>query len=138
MDPELERAPGRAAAQDLLDEKLAEWTRAFDDYELFHRLQRAGVPAAPVLEASRLLDDPHVQARNLLQPQELEDDIGVYRYPGPLYEFPESPGGIRRPPVAMGQDNDYVYKELLGIDEQEYQRLVGAGHIARAFHESVP
>ena len=136
--PELDTAPGRAASQDLLDSKLAEWTHGFDDYELFHRLQQAGVPAAPVLEASRLLHDPHVKARNLLQPAELPDDIGTYQYPAPMYEFPAAAGGIRRPPVAFGQDNEYVYRQLLGVDEQEYQRLVEAGHIADTFSDSVP
>ena len=135
---ELATAAGRAAAQDLLDENLAEWTAQFDDYELFHRLQAAGIPAAPVLEASRLRDDPHVQARKLFQPQELEDDIGVYEYPVPMYELPESPSGIRRPPVAMGQDNEYVYKELLGVSDAEYEQLREAGHIATRFADSVP
>jgi crotonobetainyl-CoA:carnitine CoA-transferase CaiB-like acyl-CoA transferase len=138
MAPEFETAQGRAAGQDLLDEKLAQWTSGFDDYELFHRLQGAGIAAAPVLEASRVLDDPHVEARGLYQPQQLEDDIGVYRYPVPLYEFPETPSGIRRAPVAMGQDNEYVYKELLGISDDEYQRLTDAGHIASKFSDELP
>jgi crotonobetainyl-CoA:carnitine CoA-transferase CaiB-like acyl-CoA transferase len=137
--PELQTAAGRAANQDLLDERIAEWTKDFDDYELFHRLQAAGVPAAPVLEASRVLDDPHVQAHNLYQPQRLVvDDIGEYRYPRPIYEFPESPGGIRRPPVAFGQDNDYVYRELLKVSDEEYDRLVAEGHIATMFDPSIP
>jgi benzylsuccinate CoA-transferase BbsF subunit len=138
MAAELETAGGRAAQQDLLDEKLAEWTQGFDDYELFHRLQAAGIAAAPVLEASRVMQDPHVQARELFQPQELEDDIGVYAYPAPIYELPESPGGIRRPPVAMGQDNEYVYRDLLNVSDEEYQRLIDAGHIANRFADEVP
>ncbi len=138
MAGELETAAGRAAQQDLLDAKLAEWTQEFDDYELFHRLQAAGVPAAPVLEASRILNDPHVAARGLYQPQALQDDIGVYRYPVPLYEMPASPGGIRRPPVALGQDNDYVYRELLQVSDDDYRRLVEAGHIATAYADEVP
>ena len=137
QDPELGTAAGREAAQDLLDEKLAEWTAGFDDEELFARLQAAGVAAAPVLEASRVLDDPHVQARNLYIPQELEDDIGVHRYPRPIYDFPESEGGIRRPPVAFGQDNDYVYRELLGVSDEEYARLEAEGHIATVFSETL-
>ena len=136
-EPELGTAAGRAAAQDLLDEKLAEWTAGFEDDELFVRLQAAGVAAAPVLEASRVLDDPHVQARNLYLPQELQDDIGVHLYPRPIYDFPESEGGIRRPPVAFGQDNDYVYRELLGVSDEEYARLEEQGHIATSFSETL-
>ena len=135
--PDLATGAGRAANQDFLDEKLAEWTRGFEDEALFHLLQVAGIPGAPVLHSWRVLSDPHVQAHGLYEPCEIEDDIGVYSYPTPLYGLPASEGGIRRPPVAMGQDNDYVYRELLGVSAEEYDRLVAEGHIATEYHESV-
>ena len=135
--PELATGAGRVASQDLLDEKIAEWTSRFEDEALFHRLQQVGVPAAPVLHSWRVLGDPHVQAHGLYEPCEIEDDIGVYSYPTPLYRLPASEGGIRRPPVALGQDNDYVYRELLGVSDEEYDRLVAEGHIATTFHDSV-
>ncbi len=138
MTASLETAAGRAAQQDLLDEQLALWTRQFDDYELFHRLQAVGVPAAPVLEASRILEDPHVRMRGLYQPQTLQDDIGEFSYPVPLYEMPLTPIGIRRPPVAFGQDNEYVYKDLLKVTDETWQRLVEGGHIASRFADEVP
>ena len=136
-DPELATGRGRAARQDLLDENLARWTSGFEDEALFHRLQAAGVPAAPVLHSWRVLDDPHVRAHGLYEPCEIEDDIGEYLYPGPLYRLPASEGGIRRPPVALGQDNDYVYREVLGVSDAEYDRLVAEGHIATGYDESV-
>ena len=129
---------GRARSQDLLDTKLAEWTRGFDDYELFHRLQAAGVPAAPVLEASRIFDDAHVQARGLYQPQRLLDDVGTFRFMTPFYRFPETPSTVYQPPVALGEHNEYVYRELLGVSDEEYQRLQADGHIAMDFDPSVP
>ena len=73
----------------------------------------------------------------LYLPQELQDDIGIHRYPRPIYDFPESEGGIRRPPVAFGQDNDYVYRELLGVSDEEYARLEVEGHIATAFSDTL-
>lgn len=136
--PDLETQAGRATQRALLDERIAAWTRAFDDYELFHRLQSAGVPAAPVLDASRIYDDPHVQERGLYQPQRLFDDVGTFRFMTPFFRFPETPTGIRQPPVAFGEHNEYVYKELLGVSDEEYERLTAAGHIATEFDESIP
>ncbi len=145
--PDLATAAGRATNQDLCDARIAEWTRAFDDEALFHQLQAAGVPAAPVLPAWRVTSEPHVRARGLYQPRELEDDVGVYSYPAPVYRLPASAsdsdgrgddGGIRIPPVAFGQDNDYVYRELLGVSDEEYERLVAEGHIAHEFDPAVP
>ncbi len=135
--PELASAAGRAARQDAIDARIGEWTRQFDDEALFHRLQEAGVAAAPVLPSWRVLADAHVRARGLYRECDLPDGVGRYACPTPLYALPDSEGGIRRAPVAMGQDNDYVYRELLGVSDGEYARLVAEGHIADGFHESV-
>jgi crotonobetainyl-CoA:carnitine CoA-transferase CaiB-like acyl-CoA transferase len=136
--PDLEELAGRQARRDEIDRELAAWTAQFDDYELFHRLQAAGVPAAPVLEASRVHDDAQIQARGLFQHQDLWDDIGRYRYLSPFLRFSETPLTVRQPPVAMGEHNEYVYKQLLGVDDDEYARLEAEGHIAMDFDPSVP
>ena len=130
---------GRAAQHDLLDKQIAEWTVHHDDIELFHKLQKSGIPASPILDGSRITNDPHVLDRDLYQEQELEDPIGVFRYPRPLYLLPASEEkGIRLAPRAMGQDNEYVYRELLNITDEEYLALEQAGHIANEFDESLP
>ncbi|HET9201109.1 MAG TPA: CoA transferase [Dehalococcoidia bacterium] len=136
--PDLETSAGRVANQDMLDEKLAAWTKDQDDYELFHRLQAAGVPAAPVLEASRVLDDAHVQARAMYQEQKVFDDIGVHKYMAPFYRFPETPVTVYQPPVAFGEHNDYVYKELLKVSDEQFEALQAGGHISIEYDESVP
>ena len=135
---DLDTLAGRIAQHDAIDEHLAAWTRGFDDYPLFHRLQAAGIAAAPVLAAPRVRDDPHVQARNLWAPQDLYDAIGTFHYANPFYRFPETPVTVRQPPVAMGEHNEYVYKEVIGVSDEEYQRLVAAGHISMDFDASVP
>lgn len=137
-DAALASAAGRFARHDAIDAHLGEWTRGFDDEALFHRLQGAGVPAVPVLPGWRVLGDPHVRARGLYEECDLPDGRGRYACPGPLYALPACEGGIRRAPVAMGQDNDYVYRELLGVSDGEYARLAAEGHVADGFHESIP
>ena len=136
-DPALATCEGRRNHQDLLDEQLAMWTAQFDDYELFHRLQAAGIAAAPVLEASRTFDDPHLRERRVFQPATMFDNVGTFPFLAPFYRFPETPATIRQAPVAMGEHNDYVYRELLGFTEEEYNRLCMAGHITTDFDESI-
>ncbi len=137
-DPALDHVEGRRARQDVIDARLAAWTADQDDYALFHRLQAAGVPAAPVLEASRLLSDPHIQARGLYQPQTLFDQVGTFRYAAPFLHFSATPLTVRKPAVAMGEDNDYVYRQLLGLSDAEYAALRDAGHITMDFDPSLP
>jgi len=137
-EPALATNEGRAAAHDAIDAALAEWTVQFDDYELFHRLQAAGVNAAPVLESSRAFDDAHAQARGLFQPQKLFDGQGPFRFNTPFIRFSETPTGVRQAPIGLGEHNDYVYRELLGIDDAEFERLVEAGHISQDFDANIP
>lgn len=136
--PEFADAAGRLARQDDLDERIADWTREQDDYDLFHRLQAAGVPATPILEASRTFDDPHVQARELNAPQMLPDGLGPYLFNNPPYKFPATPLLHERPPVALGQDNEYVYTQLIGLSQADYQAIVDAGDAGPDFDAEIP
>jgi crotonobetainyl-CoA:carnitine CoA-transferase CaiB-like acyl-CoA transferase len=136
--PELDTAQGRVSQHDFLDKQLGAWTARFDDYALFHRLQAAGVPSAPVLEASRVFDDPHIQAREMYEAKDIQDDVGTFRYMAPFYNFPETPVRFFQAPVAFGEHNEYVYKELLGMSDDEFERLRADGHIREEFDESVP
>jgi crotonobetainyl-CoA:carnitine CoA-transferase CaiB-like acyl-CoA transferase len=40
-----------------------------------------------------------------------------------------TPNSIRRPPVRLGEHNEYVYKELLKVSDEEYHQLEEEGHI---------
>ena len=51
-------------------------------------------------------------------------------YPTTGWEFSRTPIRIRRPPVRFGGDNEYVYKDLLGVSDEEYAQLVKEGHIS--------
>jgi hypothetical protein len=45
---------------------------------------------------------------------------------------------VRQAPVALGEHNEYVYRELLGVSDAEYERLRAAGHISMDFDPSIP
>jgi hypothetical protein len=45
---------------------------------------------------------------------------------------------VRQPPVAMGEHNEYVYREVLGVDGEEYERLQRAGHVSMDYAATVP
>ena len=138
QDPALATNAGRLACHDLIDTHIEEWTAGFEDYDLFHRLQAAGVPSAPVIEGSRAFDDPHVQARANYQAQTLYDGIGPYRYTTPFFKFPETPITVRQPPVALGEHNDYVYRDVIGVTEEEYDHYKALGYVSMDFDPSIP
>ena len=134
---DFDTAAGRVANEAALDDGVSAWTRTQDDYDLFHLLQNAGIAAAPVLEASRLFEDAHVQARGLNQPQTLHDDVGSFLFNVPFYRFSETPVGTDKPPVALGEDNEYVYKEVIGLSDAEYDALLESGQVGLDFDDSI-
>ena len=137
-DSELRFEAGRRARHDELDDHIAAWTAPQDDYELMRLLQSHGVAAAPVLDASRIYDDPHVRRRELNEPHTLYDNIGEFRFNTPFLKFSETPLTIRKPPVALGEDNDYVYRDVLGYSESEIAGFRERGHIGMDYDPDIP
>lgn len=128
---------GRAEHFREIDGKIAEYTAGFEDYDLMARLQAAGVPAAPVLEASRLYEDPHMRARGFFRKQH-QKSSGEYEYMGPMWQFPETPVEFYQPPIMLGEHNGYVYRELLGYSDAEIEQLKAAGQITTEYAPHVP
>lgn len=121
--PELETSKGRVARIDEIHDRIATWTKDHDDRELAERLQRNGVAAAPVLSIGDLLSDPHYRARGTYV--ELTHPVGGFRETiyGAYVKTSRTEANVRPGPF-MGQDNDYVFREILGLSEERYRRLV--------------
>lgn len=136
-DDHLATAEARAAAQDEVEEVLAAWTATYDQVELFHALQDAGVTAGPVLNAQGAADDPHLAATGLWRAIPATADYPEVLLSRPPYRFSRSDVALRTPPALFGQHNDYVYRELLGLSDEECARLREAGHIADRYDASI-
>ena len=130
-DPRLATLSLRLANQDYLDRLMNEATVAWDAFELMHTLQRAGVPAGVCQTAEdRYEHDP--QLRHLGWMTELEQsEIGrwpVKEVPGKLSETPPYIGGfLDRHGPSYGEDNDYVLRTILGLDQDQIERLAREG-----------
>ena len=123
----------RYANQDALDAHIAEWTQQRDHYEVMRLLQAAGVAAGPVMDQRDAFADPHLSARGIFEEVYHEDVGGSHLYVGAPFKMSETPARIRRGPVQLGQDNEYVYKQILGVSDAEYAELERTGHIGMDF-----
>ena len=115
-------AAGRVANIDALHEQLAAWVAGFDDRELSELLQSHGVAAAPVLCIGDLLDDPHFKSRGTYI--EVTHPLGFKETIYGSYVKSNKIEAAVRPGPMIGQDNDYVFKELLGLPEDRYRDLI--------------
>ncbi len=119
---------GRYRCQEEIDEHISVWTRDKDHVELMNLLQAEGVPAAPVYDQRELFDDPHMKSREFFQDLH-QFSTGNHQYPGMSWKMTQTPNAIRRPSPMLGEQNEMIYKDLLGLTEQEYKKLEDAGHI---------
>ena len=118
----------RRSNHDALDGYIAAWTRGHDHREAMEILQSHGVAAGAVLNQRDAFEDVHLEARGMFE-EASQEDVGTHLYPRAPFKMSQSDVRIRRGPVRLGQDNEYVYKTLLKLSDGEYDELVEAGHI---------
>ncbi len=136
-DASLESAEGRAAAQDALEERLAAWTDDRDRDDLFHALQAAGVTAGPVLDAKDVTENPHLYGTSVWQTLPATADYPETDFSRPPYRFSASDVRIRSAPAPFAEHNDYVYRDVLGFSDEEFEKLEAAGHIRNRYDDEV-
>lgn len=106
-----------------LDALIAEWTRERTPYEVVEVLQGAGVAAMPSFSSAELFHDPHVEARGCFQ-EVVDPEHGGLTVLMPPWHFSETPARVERLGPALGQQNEGVFRGLLGMPCDEYDRLV--------------
>ncbi len=108
--------------QEELDRYIEDWTSNLDHYEVMYLLQEAGVPAAAVLTNKEVLFDQHVRERKFFEAVD-HPETGRRPCPGMAFKMSKTPGSIRKSPPLLGEDNEYILRELLGITEAEFAKL---------------
>jgi benzylsuccinate CoA-transferase BbsF subunit len=118
----------RLRHRDELDAAVTEWTSQHTPYEVMEILQSAGVAAMPVMNLEDQFRDAHLRAREIHLESE-HPKVGLEYLHGIPWRLSDTPGRIRRPAPLLGEHNQYVFGELLGLPEAEIQRLMQAGAI---------
>jgi len=120
---------GRLAHADELNKMLNQWTSRLTAEEVVQRLQKAGIPAAIVQSAEDLAEDPHLISRDWfvrLQHPVMGETVSE-RTP---IRFNKESTREWKPSPLLGEDNRYVYMDLLSLTDQEFLAYVEKGVIA--------
>jgi formyl-CoA transferase len=115
----------RGAHQQELDELIGRWTAGQKTRAVLALMDTHGVPAGQIYRAPEMLKDPHFAEREAIVsvPHPL---FGKIRMQNVVPKLSETPGGIRRPSPALGEHNDEIYLDLLGMPRERYERLQAA------------
>jgi succinyl-CoA---D-citramalate CoA-transferase len=118
----------RGENQEELDGIISDWTREHTVDEVLEVLKEAGVPAGKVFTAKDMVEDPHYAARENVVTVE-DPEMGPFPMQNVVPRLIETPGKVRWTGPALGQHNDEVYGEVLGLSEEEREALRERGVI---------
>ncbi|MEE2040687.1 CoA transferase [Nocardiopsis sp. CT-R113] len=111
-----------------IGEALRQWIAARDADDALALLAAADVVASRIFTAKDIVEDPIYAERDDIVTIE-DPDLGPVRMQGVVPRFGERPGKVWRTGPALGEDNETVYGDWLGMDRERLEELRDAGAI---------
>ncbi len=128
-DPRYATLAARGDRQAEVDGIIAEWTSQHDSHKLWAMLNDAGVAACPIYSIADIVSDEQFNARGMICTMS-DAEFGPVKVCNVVPQLSETPGTLKwTGPPRPGWHNREVYGEMLGMSEQEIERLKAAGII---------
>lgn len=118
----------RLEHQQELNELVGQWTSNYAPEEVMNMLQKAGVAAGKVNNAIDLANDPQLKSRGFFV-QLHHPVLGNTNSDGTPVRLSRTPAGYKRAAPLLGQDNRYVYEDLLGLTKEQLRQYTEKGII---------
>ncbi|MCY4304867.1 MAG: CoA transferase [Aestuariivita sp.] len=118
----------RGAHQVELDDLINQWTKTWTRDDLETLLNKFGVPCGLIYKVEDMMDDEHFRERNTLVKVK-HPDFGNITMQNVAPRLSDTPGQVRWVGPELGEHNDYVFKELLGLSDERQVSLRDAGII---------
>ena len=107
-----------------LDKRIENWTKQYTPHQVMNILQAFGVAAGAVQNGENIYHDIHLRANNFFIQQNLPR-LGGITMPGAPVHFSDTDINLPRRAPVLGEHNNYVYSELMGISEDEIKKMEG-------------
>ena len=124
-NPKYSTHGARGAHQAELDALVESWTSTLTTRAVLDAMDQFGVPAGLIYRAPDMLEDPHFKARDAIVSVP-HPDFGELRMQNVAPKLSETPGAVRSPSPALGQHNDEIYLDVLGLSPERYAELKAA------------
>ena len=111
----------RKKNESALDQIIEDWTRVRDRDWMVNEFCQADLAAAPSRDARDLYADPHLQARRAFVTTE-HPELGELELVGVPWKMSDCEVAIGHAPL-LGEHNDYVLRELLGLSQTKVNNL---------------
>ncbi len=108
--------------EELTREDVEKWVAERPVEEVVGLLAKTGVPVAPVMDLDQVKANEHAKAREMFVKVD-HPTLGEVSLPGFPIKFSETKGDITMPAPLLGQHNEEVYSELLGLSKEKLEEL---------------
>jgi crotonobetainyl-CoA:carnitine CoA-transferase CaiB-like acyl-CoA transferase len=126
-DPRLTNNAGRVEHEAEIDVAISDWMESLDSFTALEQLEQARVPAGPIYNAADMMADKHFQARGLFE--EVNVNGSPLKIPAMTPRLSKTPGRTDWAGGEVGDFNDEVYGDLLGLSADEMAQLKERGVI---------
>jgi crotonobetainyl-CoA:carnitine CoA-transferase CaiB-like acyl-CoA transferase len=109
-----------------LHDALGEWSLTLPPHAAAHLLQRAGIAAGAVQDSDDIARDPQLRSRGYMVEID-HPDIAVLEFAQSPLRMSKTPGHVRSRAPRLGEHTSDVLREWLAVDDDEIDRLIGAG-----------
>ncbi|WP_061860189.1 CaiB/BaiF CoA transferase family protein (plasmid) [Priestia aryabhattai] len=127
-DPRYETNIERMKHDAELQEIVISFIKQHNNADLIKKLDEAGVPISPILSIEDIFKDPHYQARENIVDID-HPRFGTIKVPGIVPKFSETPGTIRHRAPELGEHNEQIFVNELGISPEQLNNLKEKGVI---------
>ena len=97
-----------------IEDAVAAWTADRTVADIERALEGAGIPFGPVATIEDAIRSEQLAARDMLVDVD-HPTLGHLTLPGVPVKLDRTPASVRRPPPAVGADNELVFRELVGL-----------------------
>jgi crotonobetainyl-CoA:carnitine CoA-transferase CaiB-like acyl-CoA transferase len=116
----------RASSWDALRPFMQEWVSQWTAADLYRAAQEKRIPFAPVSTLSDLVNSEHLNVRGFFV-EVAHPEAGTLKHAGAPYKLGLTPWEIRSPAPTLGQHNEKVFGERLGMSADEIAALTKMG-----------
>jgi benzylsuccinate CoA-transferase BbsF subunit len=126
IDPKFSTLSQRKENEEELNKLVAEYTIQYTPEHLMALLQEAGIAAGVVQNAKDIYEDPQLRYREFFWVMN-HKEMGEFTHLGEPAVLSKTPAKPYMPAPCLGEHTEYVCKEFLGVEDEEFVDYMASG-----------
>ncbi len=120
-NPDMANNEDRVKNEAIIDKALSEWCLSKHSKQIIEILEQNRVPGGPIYNVEDMINDKHYQQRGMFESVEINGK--PLKIPAIIPKLERTPGKTNWPGLEIGSHNEEVFKQILGLSDEELDQL---------------